>query len=159
VIRRARPLLVVLAALIAMAGAVACGIDEDEVTQVTLVDQSDTTSTEPTSTTEGGPEISLPDIPSDVTEPESTVPDPTEPDTLPEGEATPGGFTPDGIRDALLEGTDLTEEQATCVSIGVFASLDGSQIDELFTADDTSEVDPDVVSQFEEIVLTCVQGG
>ena len=39
-----------------------------------------TSTTSTTATTEpGGPDISLPDIPSDVTEPESTVPDPSEP--------------------------------------------------------------------------------
>jgi hypothetical protein len=142
--------------LLALAGA-SCGIDEDQLATGTTT--SGGKGRAATTTDPGTPRISLPDIPSDVTEPESTVPDPPQPDTLPAGRTTPGGFTPAGVRDALVDGTDLTEDQATCVSIGVFAKFDDASIDELFTAADPSSVDPDLRAQFEEIVTTCVQGG
>ena len=66
--------------LVAAVLVTACGIDEDKVADgvQSAIGAESTTST--TGTTEpGGPDISLPDIPSDVTEPESTVPDPSEP--------------------------------------------------------------------------------
>jgi hypothetical protein len=160
VTRPFRTLAAPLVVLVVLVGFAACGIDEGEVSTVATTTAGGDAGSGSTSTTDpGAPAISLPDIPSDVTEPDSTVPDPTQPDSLPAGEATPGGFTPENIRDALQAEANLTEQQATCVSIGVFATFDDATIDELFTAPDTASLDPDVADQFEEIVTTCVQGG
>jgi hypothetical protein len=160
VTRPFRTLAAPLVLLLALAGVAGCGIDEDELSTGTTTTAAGDASRGSTSTTDpGAPAISLPDIPSDVTEPDSTVPDPTQPDSLPEGETTPGGFTPENIRDALQAEADLTAQQATCVAIGVFATFDDAAIDELFTAQDTASLDPDIAGQFEEIVQTCVQGG
>jgi len=159
VTRPIRPFVTLVAVLVVLMGAAACGIDEDKVADgvQSAIGAESTTST--TGTTEpGGPDISLPDIPSDVTEPESTVPDPSEPvDTEPSGDTTPGGLTQADLEAAFVQ-TGFTEEQAACMASGMFATLDPAAIDSLATGDE-SEVDPEVMSEFQEIVLTCAQGG
>ena len=52
----------------------------------------------------------------------------------------------------------FTEEQAACIATGMFATIDPAAIDSLASGDE-SQVDPEVLSQFQEIVLTCAQGG
>ena len=148
------------AALVLLVGATAsCGIDEDKVAGGTEVDADGGTST--TTTGPNGPDISLPDIPPDVTEPEDTVAETTETtapeDTTPSGETTPGGLTQDDLEQAFID-TGFTEDQAACMAIGVFSTIDGDAIDGLATGEQ-DQVDPEVFSQFQEIVQTCVQGG
>jgi hypothetical protein len=165
VTRPLRPFVTALALLLAVAGVAACGIDEDQVAAggptTASTGEDDTTTSSTTETTEaGGPDISLPDIPSDVTEPDDTIAEPsTVPDeTLPDdGSSTPGGLTPDALTQAFID-EGFTPEQATCITIGTFASLSGDEIDQLASGDE-SQIDPDVYSTFEEIVQTCVQGG
>ena len=78
--RPIRPFVTLVAVALALVGAAACGIDEDKVADGVQNNVGADSTTSTTATTEpGGPDISLPDIPSDVTEPESTVPDPSEP--------------------------------------------------------------------------------
>ena len=150
---RRRSLVTVLALLIALAAVAACGIDEDEVaTGATTKPEA------PRSTTSkpGGPAISLPDIPSDVTE--STVPDPTTTGSVPESETTPGGVTPDALAEQLVD-AGLTEDQAQCVAIGTFEKFDGETIDQMVAADDLADLGGDIEQQFTDIVETCLQGG
>ena len=158
--RPIRSLVTLLAVVVALVGAAACGIDEDKVAGgVQTNGGTDTTTTSTTGTTEpAGPDISLPDIPSDVTQPEDTVPDPTEPqDTVSSGETTPGGLTQADLEAAFVQ-AGFTEEQAACIATGMFATIDPAAIDSLASGDE-SQVDPEVLSQFQEIVLTCAQGG
>jgi hypothetical protein len=158
-IRTLRPFLAAVVLVLLVGVTASCGIDEDKVAGGAEVDADGGTST--TTTGPNGPDISLPDIPPDVTEPDDTVAETTETtapeDTTSSGETTPGGLSQDDLEQAFID-TGFTEDQAACMAIGVFSTIDGDAIDSLATGDE-DQVDPEVFSKFQEIVQTCVQGG
>lgn len=170
---RARAALVVAFAAVTLVVA-ACGIDADELS----VGGSDTTGVatteagdEPTTTEDPG--LTLPPIdtdPSDTTEPpettEDTGPEPTDPpdtdtpDTgSPGGDETPNGVTADELATQLQSLVGLPESQAVCLSDAMFENFTGEEIDSIYEANDPSELPPELILEFTNILTECLVGG
>ena len=148
-------------ALVALLGG--CGIKSDSVvasgaTSAPFAASTTLTpTTAATTTTEGGA-FTLPSIPADqrVTTPPATSATASVPTTSGAGRRTPGGLTIASFSTELAAQTKLTAPQAQCVAEDAFARFTDTELDKIYRANNSSELDPALVSAFTSIVSSCV---
>lgn len=161
--RSAKYVLASAAAVCGLLPAVAsCGIDADQLS--TPASEQPTTTGEATTTTEA-PIISLtlPSIPpGDPNTTQSTAPNPddqldtTEPGGVDNGQVTPNGLTISTLADQLAGLEGLNEESAACLAPAMFDEFTGDEVDQIFVADDVSELSIDLVTRFTSLVQNCL---